>query len=326
MTEQKSTIFGSEPHTEGIDNLKKRQPPKNLADGMVKALRPKQWVKNVLVVAAPLAAGTEALTDLRTLLDVVLAFIVFCLAASSIYLVNDAKDVDADREHPTKRFRPIAAGVLPVTLAYVMAVVLIIAAVGLSFLASSGSGLAVVVAVYIALQLGYCFGWKHQPVIDIALVSSGFMLRAMAGGVAAGISLSQWFLLVAAFGSLFMASGKRYSELLLAERTGAKIRRSLRGYTPTYLRFVWTLAATAVVMSYALWGFQLSSAHTGAAAIWYQVSMVPFTIAILRYAADVDRGAGGAPDEIALSDRVLQALALLWLVCIALAVYLVPAL
>ena len=196
---------------------------------------------------------------------------------------------------------------------------------GLSFLASSGAGLAIVAAVYIALQLGYCFGWKHQPVIDVALVSSGFMLRAMAGGVAAGIELSQWFLLVAAFGSLFMAAGKRYAELLLAERTGAKIRRSLQGYTPTYLRFVWTLAATAVVMSYALWGFQLSGETTGAASIWYQVSLVPFTIAILRYAADVDRGGGGAPDELALSDRVLQILALTWIVCIALAVYIVPA-
>ena len=123
-----------------------------------------------------------------------------------------------------------------------------------------------------------------------------------------------------------MASGKRYSELLLAERTGKKIRRSLQGYTPTYLRFVWTLAATAVVMSYALWGFQLSNSVEGMAGVWYQISMVPFTIAILRYAADVDRGHGGAPDEMALSDRVLQALALLWIVCIVMAVYLVPAL
>ncbi|MBX8996385.1 decaprenyl-phosphate phosphoribosyltransferase [Corynebacterium testudinoris] len=325
MTEEKTGIFQSEPHTEGIDNTRKRQPPKNLPDAMIKALRPKQWVKNVLVVAAPAAAGAEALLDGRTLVDVILAFVVFCLAASSIYLVNDARDVDADREHPTKKYRPIASGMLPINLAYAMAVVLIIAAIGLSFLASSGWRLAVVVAVYIGLQLGYCFGWKHLPVIDIALVSSGFMLRAMAGGVAAGIELSQWFLLVAAFGSLFMASGKRYSELLLAERTGKKIRKSLQGYTPTYLRFVWTLAATAVVMSYALWGFQLSNAVEGAAAVWYQVSMVPFTIAILRYAADVDRGAGGAPDEMALSDRVLQALALLWVVCIVLAVYLVPA-
>lgn len=319
-------VFHSEPHTSGIDTGRKRKPPKNLADGMIKALRPKQWVKNVLVLAAPVAAGADALFHSRVLLDVLLAFIVFCLGASSIYLINDAKDVEADREHPTKRFRPIAAGVLPVGLAYAMAVALIVASIGLSFLATDGVSLAIVMAVYIALQLGYCFGWKHLPVIDIGLVSSGFMLRTMAGGVAAGIELSQWFLLVAAFGSLFMASGKRYSEILLAERTGAKIRKSLEGYTPTYLRFVWTLAATAVVMSYSLWGFELSNSAVGAAAVWYQVSMVPFTIAILRYAADVDRGHGGAPDEIALEDRVLQILALAWLACIAMAVYIIPAL
>ena len=260
------------------------------------------------------------------LLDILIAFVAFCLAASSIYLINDARDVDADRQHPTKRFRPIAAGVLPVSLAYIMSVVLIALAVGGSFLASSGPGLAIVVAVYIALQLGYCFGWKHQPVIDIALVSSGFMLRAMAGGVAAGVILSQWFLLVAAFGSLFMAAGKRYAELKLSLRSGAKIRKSLESYTPTYLRFVWTLAATAVVLSYALWGFDLSQQVSGAAAVWYQISMVPFTVAILRYAADVDRGDGGAPDEIALNDRALQVLALAWLVTIGIAVYVVPAL
>lgn len=318
-------IFHSEPHTEAIDNTRKRKPPKNLADAMIKALRPKQWVKNVLVLAAPLAAGLEAFST-STALDILLAFVVFCLAASSIYLINDARDVESDREHPTKRFRPIASGMLPIGLAYAMSAILIIAAVGLSLLASEGIGLAVVVAVYIGLQLGYCFGWKHMPVIDIGLVSSGFMLRAMAGGVAAGIVLSQWFLLVAAFGSLFMAAGKRYAELLLSERTGAKIRKSLRGYTQTYLRFVWTLSATAVVMSYTLWGFELSNDVDGAAAIWYQISMVPFIIAILRFAAAVDRGEGGAPDELALTDRVLLVLALLWLACIVMAVYVVPGL
>lgn len=330
-------FLGSEPHTSGLESnrnttagkdAKTPQAPKNLLDGMIKALRPKQWVKNALVVAAPLAAGSELLFTSQVVIDVIIAFVVFCLAASSIYLINDARDVEADRAHPTKRFRPIAAGVLPVGLAYVMAGVLIVAAIGGSFFASSGNGLAIVVAVYIALQLGYCFGWKHQPVIDIALVSSGFMLRAMAGGVAASIVLSQWFLLVAAFGSLFMAAGKRYAELKLSLRSGAKIRKSLESYTPTYLRFVWTLAATAVVLSYALWGFDLSQQGQvhGASAVWYQISMVPFTVAILRYAADVDRGDGGAPDEIALSDRTLQVLAVAWLVCIAMAAYIVPAL
>lgn len=321
--------LGSEPHTYGIDEPTnpQGQPPKNLLDGMYKALRPKQWVKNVLVIAAPAAAGAGALTDGRTLIDVLIAFVAFCLASSSIYLINDARDVEADRAHPTKRFRPIAAGVLPVSLAYVMSVILIVAAIGVSyFFASSGPGLAIVVAVYIALQLGYCFGWKHQPVIDIALVSSGFMLRAMAGGVAAAIHLSQWFLLVAAFGSLFMAAGKRYAELLLAKRTNKQIRRSLQGYTETYLRFVWTVSATAVVLAYSLWGFEMGNRADGTSAVWYQISMVPFTIAILRYAADVDRGDAGSPDEIALRDRPLQALAVMWVISIAIAVYLVPAL
>ena len=148
-------VFHSEPHTSGIDTGRKRKPPKNLADGMVKALRPKQWVKNVLVLAAPAAAGADSLFHSRVLLDVLLAFIVFCMGASSIYLINDARDVEADREHPTKRFRPIAAGVLPVGLAYVMAAVLIIGSIGLSFLATAGLQLAIVMAIYIGLQLGY---------------------------------------------------------------------------------------------------------------------------------------------------------------------------
>ncbi|KAA0922978.1 decaprenyl-phosphate phosphoribosyltransferase [Rhodococcus sp. IEGM 1401] len=290
-------------------------PPKNLADGIVKALRPRQWVKNVLVLAAPLAAGS--VTDPDVLLSVALAFVVFCFAASGVYLVNDALDVEADRAHPTKRFRPIAAGVLPVNIAYAMAVVSFALAIGLSFLANWK--LALVIGVYIVIQLAYCFGLKHQAVLDICIVSSGFLLRAIAGGVAASIPLSQWFLLIMAFGSLFMAAGKRYAELQLAERTGAKIRKSLENYTTTYLRFVWTLSATAVVICYGLWAFQEDA---GTDANWFAISMIPFTIAILRYAVDVDGGEAGEPEEIALGDRVLQLLAIAWIGVVGVAVYL----
>ena len=122
--------------------------------------------------------------------------------------------------------------------------------------------LAVVMAVYIAIQLAYCFGLKHQAVLDICIVSSAYLIRAIAGGAAANIPLSQWFLLVMAFGSLFMVAGKRYAELQLAERTGAKIRKSLESYTGTYLRFVWTLSATAVVLCYGLWAFERDAAPT----------------------------------------------------------------
>ena len=136
--------------------------------------------------------------------------------------------------------------------------------------------------------------------------------------MAAGIELSQWFLLVMAFGSLFMAAGKRYAELQLAERTGAKIRKSLEYYTTTYLRFIWTLSATAMVVFYGLWAFDKGSHDTN---VWYAVSMVPVTIALLRYAVDIDGGEAGEPEEIVLGDRVLQLLAIAWIVCVGVAVY-----
>ena len=236
-----------------------------------------------------------------------MAFVVFSLAASSVYLINDIRDVDADREHPTKRYRPIAAGVVPEWLAYCLAAVLGVSSLAVSWLLTPN--LAVVMAVYLAIQLGYCYGLKHQPVMDICIVSSAYLLRAIAGGAATDTPLSQWFLLSAAFASLFMVAGKRYAELQLAERTGAKIRKSLESYTSTYLRFVWTLSATAVVVCYGLWAFERDQ-HSGS---WFAVSMVPFTIAILRYAVDVDGGLAGEPEDIALRDRVLQLLALAWI-------------
>ena len=292
-------------------------PPKNLATGLIKAVRPRQWVKNLLVVVAPLAAlGSDVKYDYSDVLtNVGIAFVAFCLAASCVYLINDARDVEADRAHPTKRFRPIAAGVVPESLAYVLAVVLGVAALAISWLVTPN--LALVMGIYIAIQLAYCFGLKHQAVLDICIVSSGFLIRAIAGGVAANIPLSQWFLLVFAFGSLFMAAGKRYAELQLAERTGAKIRKSLESYTSSYLRFVWTLSATAVVICYSLFAFERDDAGGS----WWAVTIVPFTIAILRYAVDIDGGLAGEPEEIALRDRVLQLLALILIGTVGAAVY-----
>ena len=287
--------------------------------GVVKAMRPRQWVKNVLVLAAPLAAlGGPLHYHYRDVLDKAYpalgAFVAFCLAASSIYLINDVRDVEADREHPTKRFRPIAAGVVPEWLAYALAAVLGIASLVIGWWITPN--LALVMAVYLAMQLGYCYGLKHQAVMDICIVSSAYLLRAIAGGAATDIRLTQWFLLVMAFGSLFMVAGKRYAELQLAERTGAKIRKALENYTSTYLRFVWTLSATALVVCYGLWAFDREHGAAG----WFVVSMVPFTIAILRYAVDVDGGLAGEPEDIALRDRVLQLLALAWIATVGAAV------
>ena len=196
--------------------------------------------------------------------------------------------------------------------------VFFLAGLGVSFFASWH--LAVVLAVYEAVQLGYCFGLKHQPVVDLAIVGSGFLMRSIAGGVAASISLSQWFLLVTAFGSLFMVAGKRYAEIMLFERTGAKIRSSLKKYSASYLRFVWATSAAILIMSYCLWAFEIRQAEHNS--LWAVVSMVPFVVAVLRYAVDVDGGNAGEPEEIALRDRVLQVLGATWVVTLFLSFYL----
>jgi decaprenyl-phosphate phosphoribosyltransferase len=307
---------------EAVDSKPENEPaavkrgPVRMVLGVVKTARPRQWAKNVLVFVAPFTAAQ--ITNGGVLVDALVAFVAFSLVASSVYLINDAIDVEADRAHPTKRNRPIAAGIVPVPAAYAAAVVFFAAGLAISFLASPQ--LAIVLGVYEAVQLGYCFGLKHQPVVDLAIVGSGFLMRAIAGGVAAGIALSQWFLLVTAFGSLFMVAGKRYAEIMLFERTGAKIRASLKKYSASYLRFVWATAAAILIMSYSLWAFTLREGAHGS--IWPMISMVPFVIAVLRYAVDVDGGTAGEPEEIVLKDRVLQILGVLWVVTLAVTFYL----
>ena len=280
----------------------------NVATALVSAARPRQWVKNVLVVAAPIAAGD--IWSASNIVAIAVAFAAFSLAASGIYLVNDVKDVEEDRQHPKKRHRAIASGALPIPVALVAGAVLLVAAPVLALLATS-SDLWVVVVVYEVVQLAYCLWLKHQPVIDLAVVSSGFLLRAIAGGVACGIALSQWFLLVAAFGSLFMVAGKRYSEKRLHALHGLGVtRKSLEEYSEPYLRFVWALAASLVVISYSLWAFQLGDETRS---VLPAISIAPFLIGVLRYAVDVDKGEAGAPEDIVLRDRVLQLIGVSWL-------------
>ena len=293
--------------------------PRHLLPAPVRAMRPKQWVKNVLVFAAPLAAGQ--LLAPSVLAASALAFVAFSLLSAAIYLVNDVHDVDSDRQHPTKRLRPIAAGELSRSGALLLAALCATAGLTLGFWTAPLLG--AVLAVYGLLQVVYSLFLKHQPIVDLAIVAAGFLLRAVAGGVASGIQLSQWFLLVASFGSLFMVAGKRYSELVKLG-SDAGTRASLERYTPTYLRFVWTLAAALVVMSYSLWAFDLrtpaGSGHLWGIP-WAQVTIAPFALAMLRYAYEVDRGEAGAPEDVVLGDRMLQALGVLWLIPLALAVF-----
>jgi decaprenyl-phosphate phosphoribosyltransferase len=281
----------------------------------VRAVRPRQWLKNLLVLAAPLAAGK--LFEPAILKGAALAFVAFCLVSASVYLVNDVRDVEEDRLHPTKRFRPIAAGELKPATALALATVLGACGLALGFFVSMPLGITML--VYISLQLLYSAYLKHLPVVDLAMVASAFLLRAIAGGVATGIPLSQWFLLVAAFGSFFMVSGKRYSEMK-ALGGDAGTRRSLTRYSESYLRFAWMLAAVMVLISYSLWAFE--NGGNGALGIpWTAISIAPFTLGLLQYALEVDAGTAGEPEEVVLHDHVLQGLGLVWLVVISIAVF-----
>jgi decaprenyl-phosphate phosphoribosyltransferase len=276
-------------------------------------MRPRQWVKNVLVLAAPLAAG--AIDDREVLAHAAVAFVGFSLVASAVYLVNDVRDVAEDRRHPTKRLRPVAAGELQPRSALTAAAVLLVAGLGTGF--ANNVELGSTLLVYVAVQVGYTLGLKHQPVLDLAAVASGFLLRAIAGAVASGLYLSPWFLLVASFGSLFMVAGKRYSEIhTLGAAAGT--RRSLGYYSESYLRFVWVLAASIAITSYSLWAFEQASGTVGVP--WAEISLAPFVLGLLRYAVDIDRGTAGTPEDIVFRDRALQGIGLAWAIAVCLAV------
>lgn len=285
---------------------------RSLPVAIVVAMRPRQWLKNVLVFAAPLAAGKILLPEV--LLPTIGAFVAFCLISSATYLVNDARDVLVDQQHPVKRNRPIAAGHLSIPVAWVAAIVLALAALGLS--AIIRPELAGIVAIYFVFTLSYSLMLKHEPVIELALLALGFLLRAVAGGVASNLPISQWFLIVAGFGSLFMAAGKRYSELERAlTHTTAEdrvMRRSLEGYTLGYLRFVWATAAAVTIIGYVLWAFEVGTAPSTLP--WAQWSVVPFVLGILRYGVVVDKGQAEAPEDAVIGDRVLQVIGLAWIV------------
>lgn len=279
---------------------------------LIRALRPRQWIKNLLVLAAPLAAGELLESDV--LVPTLAAAVAFVAASSAIYLVNDVWDLESDRLHPRKRLRPIAAGEVPVGQALLLAAVLGVVALSIGWLVRPE--LAGLLAIYLLLQVAYSARLKHEPVLDLAVVASGFLFRAVAGGVATALPLSQWFLLVAGFGSLFVVAGKRYSELhTLGSDAGT--RRSLVRYTDTYLRFVWSLAAAATVMSYGLWAFEQSAT---AEHPWHAISIAAFVLGMLRYAVDVDAGTAAEPEDIVWRDRALLVIGGCWLVLVVLGV------
>jgi decaprenyl-phosphate phosphoribosyltransferase len=274
---------------------------------LVRAMRPRQWVKNGLVLAVPAAAGE--LGDASVLADTAVALIAFCLASSGTYLLNDVADLEADRLHPLKRTRPIAAGEVSARTAIVTAVVALVLACGVA--ATASLGLLGIVAAYVALTTAYSRGLKHVAIFDIATVASGFFLRAVAGGVAADLFISKWFLILSGGGSLFVVTAKRFAELRGAPE--AARRRVLAEYSEEYLRAMLATTAGVIVVAYLIWSFNRTGVGWPA-----EASAVPFVLGIMRYGLLVDQGHGEEPEVLLFGDRTLLGLALVCLGLLAL--------
>jgi len=288
------------------------------AMALLRTARPKQWTKNVLVFAAPGAAGV--LDNWPHAGQAMLAFVAFCFAASGIYLWNDALDVEADRLHPTKRFRPIAAGAVTPGLAKVVGSLLAVAACAVA--AATGRIETVgIIALYIGTTLAYSLWLKHVAVVDIVTVASGFVLRAAGGAVAVDVAMSQWFVLCTVFGSLFIVTGKRFAEMGEVGDAAPSVRATLADYSPSFLRLVLTVSCAAALVSYCQWAFDTKEL-SGSDTPFYELSIVPMLTALLRYALVLDQGRGAAPEEVFARDRVLQLLGVAWVVTFGLGVYL----
>ncbi|HYZ97503.1 MAG TPA: decaprenyl-phosphate phosphoribosyltransferase [Acidimicrobiales bacterium] len=291
--------------------------------GLVRLARPRQWAKNLLVFAAPAAAGV--LDDAGPAIDAVIAFGAFCLAAAGTYYINDARDAEADRLHPRKRDRPVASGAVPVWVAHAGGVVLLVAAVAVAFTARPA--LAATVGGYIALTTAYSFALKNIAVVDLVAVAAGFVLRAVAGAAATDVPISEWFFIVTTFGALFMVSGKRGAEA--GEMGGnatagaARFRTVLQEYSDSYTAYLRSMSSAAMLVAYCLWAFERADELLDPPSIpWYQLTILPFVMGVLRYALVLDRGdRGSAPEDIVLGDRTLQAIGVAWAIVFAIGVY-----
>lgn len=253
------------------------------------------------------------------------SLVAFCLISSAIYLLNDSLDVKADRQHPRKCFRPIAAGLVSVPTALTTSVLLAI--ISLTLASSISNLLAGVILAYGLIQVGYCLRLKQEPLLDLICISFGFLLRAIAGGVAAGLTISPWFLLTVGLLAMFLAVEKRKAELQLIQENGVMTRKALERYSLPLLMRLENLVSTSAFMSYSLWAS--GPALNGASTSWMLLT-VPFVlVAIFRYQLLSDpeeaqrrrvlnpERTSEKPEEILLNDRGIKMTLLGWFITTA---------
>ena len=284
------------------------------------ALRPIQWIKNLNLFAAVILNGQ--LFNLPIFLKSFWAFITFCLLSSSSYLINDVVDVEKDKLHPVKKNRPIARGDVDSKTAINVAIILLVC--GLIISKFVGLGFFIISLVFIALQYLYSFALKKKAVVDIIGISFSFIIRAYAGELASGYHLPVWIMLAVIFLSLFLASGKRRTELA---NTGAKTRSSLAGYDRTLLDFYTTMFAVCTIIAYAMFtffeepivfnglihNFLLDNFPKALGRKWYMITLLPVIFGLMRYGQIIfEMEEGERPEKVVATDIPLILIILLW--------------
>jgi 4-hydroxybenzoate polyprenyltransferase len=284
---------------------------------ILKTMRPKQWVKNIVIFAALIF--DRQLTKVSSLLPTLAGFLLFCIITGVVYIINDLADLEADRKHPKKRFRPLAAGILNVKAAQVAAIILLLVAFPLAYWLSRE--FAAIATVYFLLNLAYSKWLKHIPLIDVLSISAGFVLRVIAGVVLIEVErFSPWLYVVTTLGALYLGFGKRRAELALLAEDANVHRRVLDGYNLSFLDQLITIVSSTTIIAYCLYTFSapnLPSNHT-------MMLTIPFVIyGIFRYLYLVQvEHKGGAPEDLAFTDRPLQLVILLWGLAVLIVFYL----
>jgi decaprenyl-phosphate phosphoribosyltransferase len=295
-------------------------PSRGTGRALLSALRPRQWVKNGLITVAPGAAGV--LSHDNVIGHVIVAFVAFCAVSSAMYVLNDLRDLEADRQHPTKQYRAIASGQLRPGLAKGALVALLIIGFALPFTIYRPAGLLLILGIYVVISVLYSLWVKEIAVIELVSVASGFFLRAYAGAVACHIYVSSWFLVVVSFGAFFLVVGKRSSELSHLGAGGT--RKVLSEYTAEFLHSALTMSATVAVTGYCLWAFDTSS--TGLSSIQHHIvpirlTVVPVVLAILFVMRNSESTNGQSPEDLILKNHTVQALLVVWAVLLGLGIY-----
>ena len=285
---------------------------------VLKILRPHQWVKNTFIFI-PLFFG-GSLFDMADWTSSLVAFVAFSFAASAIYSINDIVDVEADKKHPKKCKRPIAAGLVSKRQASLLAIILAIAALALPFLLNNWM-LSVVIALYLAMNLCYCIRLKHYAIIDVCLVALGFVMRIVAGGVATDIVLSRWIVMMTFLLTLFLSFAKRRDDVLIMNETGMAPRKNTSRYNLTFINQAITITGGVMVVCYIMYTVSPEVIERFNSPNLYMTSFFVI-LGLLRYIQlTVVDERSGEPTRLVLSDRLIQLIIAGWIISFAIIIY-----